>query len=280
MSEHMDAYYLRRILRRLTDKEMDLMLPKPASAECKVHESEETLNGDADGDIHNMDKVFMDGDIKGKEVKLESAICHMKPSALQALHALVSLVHDRVNIPDPSQVQRPSWGNGSTACAEGAPKNRIIFHLEDDPVANTLWNIEPCTLRTMLLYMAEKFPRTLEALMLHLLSPVGAEALTRKFDEIDAESSEEDRSKFYQIIYGALDDQFAAMDAILLGKESFAMQAFRNVLDKYLGVSIEDGPKLCARMMPQQSYGRIDAIHHQGTDFEKGRAPQGFDESM
>lgn len=29
--------------------------------------------------------------------------------------------------------------------------------------------------------------------MLHLLSPVGAEALTRKFDEIDAESSEEDR---------------------------------------------------------------------------------------
>lgn len=119
-----------------------------------------------DGDIHNMDKVFMDGDIKGKEVKLESAIGHMKPSALQALHALVSLVHDRVNIPDPSQVQRPSWGNGSTACAEGAPKNRIIFHLEDDPVANTLWNIEPRTLRTMLLYMAVSTPRLGQCLLL------------------------------------------------------------------------------------------------------------------
>ncbi|XP_030545883.1 uncharacterized protein LOC115752003 [Rhodamnia argentea] len=247
MSEHMDAYYLRRILRRLTDKEMELMLPKPVSGECKVHESEQTLNGDAVGDLHNMDKVFMDGDLKGKEVKLESAICDMEPSALQALHALVSLVHDRVNIPDPSQVQLSSRGNGSTASTEGGPNNRMVFHLEDDPVAKILWNIEPHTLRTMLLYMADKFPRTLEALILHLLSPVGAEALTRKFDEIDAESSEEDRSRFYQVIYGALDDQFAAMDAILLGKESFAMQAFRNVLDKYLGVNIEDGPKLRAR---------------------------------
>ncbi|KAF8006436.1 hypothetical protein BT93_K0666 [Corymbia citriodora subsp. variegata] len=230
MSEHMDAYYLRRILRRLTEKEMDLMLPKPATAECKVHESEQTLNGDAGG----------------TEVKLESTICHMEPSALQALHALVSLVHDRVNIPNPRQVRQSSSGNGSIAYAECEPKNRVVFHLEDDPVAKILWNIEPHTLRTMLLYMADKFPRTLEALILHLLSPVGAEALTRKFDEIDADSSEEDRSKFYQIIYGAL-DQFAAMDAILLGKESFAMQAFRNVLDKYLGVHMEDGPRLRAR---------------------------------
>lgn len=247
ISEHMDSYYLRRILRRLTDKEMDLMLPKPASVECKVHESKRTLNGDADGDLHNVDKVSVDGDLEGKEVKLESAICHMEPSALQALHALVSLVHNGVNIPNPSRVQQSLLGNGAIACTEGDPKNRVVFHLEDDPVAKILWNTEPHTLRTMLLYMADKFPRTLEALILHLLSPVGAEALTRKFDEIDAECSEEDRSKFYQIIYGALDDQFAAMDSILLGKESFAMQAFRNVLDKYLGVNMEDGPKVRAR---------------------------------
>lgn len=101
-----------------------------------------------------MDKVFMDGDLEGKEDKLESAICHMEPSALQALHALVSLVHDHVNIPDPGQVQQSSCGNGSTACTEGEHKNRMVFHLEDDPVAKILWNIEPHTLRTMLLYMA------------------------------------------------------------------------------------------------------------------------------
>lgn len=39
----------------------------------------------------------------------------------------------------------------------------------------------------------QNFPRTLEALMLHLLSPVGAEVLTRKFDEMDQLIVEEDR---------------------------------------------------------------------------------------
>ena len=37
------------------------------------------------------------------------------------------------------------------------------------------------------------FPRTLEALILHMLSPVAAEVLTQKFDEIDQQSGEEDR---------------------------------------------------------------------------------------
>lgn len=102
------------------------------------------------------------------------------------------------------------------------------------------------------------FPRTLEALILHMLSPVGAEVLTQKFDGIDQQTSEEDRyrlllqwllncslsqkitywfllnfillivylfrNNFYQAFYGAFDDQFAAMDAILTGKESFAHQ--------------------------------------------------------
>ncbi|THG06349.1 hypothetical protein TEA_019985 [Camellia sinensis var. sinensis] len=86
------------------------------------------------------------------------------------------------------------------------------------------------------------FPRTLEALILHLLSPVGAEVLTQKFDEMDQRTAEEDRIKFYQVFYGAFDDQFAAMDAILSGKEAFAFQAFKNVLDQYLGISF-DGPK-------------------------------------
>ncbi|XP_022771163.1 uncharacterized protein LOC111314264 isoform X5 [Durio zibethinus] len=88
------------------------------------------------------------------------------------------------------------------------------------------------------------FPRTLEALILHLLSPVGAEVLTRKFDDIDKQNSEEHRNKFYQVFYGVFDNQFAAMDAILNGKESFARQAFKNVLDKYLGGNF-NVPKLC-----------------------------------
>lgn len=37
------------------------------------------------------------------------------------------------------------------------------------------------------------FPRTLEALILHMLSPIAAEVLTQKFDEIDQHTGEEDR---------------------------------------------------------------------------------------
>lgn len=103
-----------------------------------------------DGELLNMDKVT-DGDLEGKEIKRENAICHMEPSVLQALHALVSLVHDRVNISNPSQVQQAMQGNGLTGAE---PKNRMVFHLEDDPVAKILWNIEPHTLRRVLLAMA------------------------------------------------------------------------------------------------------------------------------
>lgn len=43
------------------------------------------------------------------------------------------------------------------------------------------------------LFFQHNFPRTLEALIVHLLSPVGAEVLTRKFDDMDQQITEEDR---------------------------------------------------------------------------------------
>ncbi|MCI01864.1 JmjC domain-containing protein D, partial [Trifolium medium] len=68
------------------------------------------------------------------------------------------------------------------------------------------------------------FPRTLEALVLHVLSPVGAEVLTRKFDEMDEQTLEEDRNRFYEVFYSVFDDQSAAMNSILKGKELFTQQ--------------------------------------------------------
>ncbi|MCI07415.1 JmjC domain-containing protein D, partial [Trifolium medium] len=69
------------------------------------------------------------------------------------------------------------------------------------------------------------FPRTLEALVLHVLSPVGAEVLTRKFDEMDEQTLEEDRNRFYEVFYSVFDDQSAAMNSILKGKELFTQQS-------------------------------------------------------
>ncbi|WOK91771.1 F-box protein [Canna indica] len=80
---------------------------------------------------------------------------------------------------------------------------------------------------------------TLEALILHSLTPKGAEILTRKFEEMDQQINKEEQSEFYRLFYGVFDDQFAAMNAILDGKESFAFQAFKSVLDKYLGVHLD-----------------------------------------
>ncbi|KAL3033450.1 hypothetical protein AAZX31_02G137900 [Glycine max] len=115
----------------------------------------------------------------------------------------------------------------------------VTADLKDDPLAKILWDVEPQTLQCVFLAMAHNLPRTLEALVLHVLSPVGVEVLTRKFDEMEQQTLEEDRNRFYEVFYSAFDDQSAAMNSILKGKELFTEQAFKNVLDKFVGVNLE-----------------------------------------
>ncbi|EFH48168.1 transcription factor jumonji domain-containing protein [Arabidopsis lyrata subsp. lyrata] len=210
MPEHMDSYYLRRIARRLIDREMSLLVSKPSSTDLR-HQSEhidQSHIGMAEG---GNDNVGNESIKKGLSTLHEKASLHdLDPSASQALHELISLVHDHVNAVD----------------------------TKDDRVAHLLWNLEASRLRDVLLAMARYFPRTLEALILHMLSPIAAEVLTQKFDEIDQQTGEEDRNQFFREFYGAFDDEAAAMDIILSRKESFAFQAFKSVLDKYLGVNI------------------------------------------
>ncbi|XP_048233905.1 uncharacterized protein LOC8276685 isoform X4 [Ricinus communis] len=228
MLEHMDAYYLRRILRRLIDKEMNHILQKtssPGMEKQKMRTRKLLSNGEAD---HSHSGLFQACEEKDSQGKDKHHLNVLESFSLQALHELVSLVHDCVNLADPSEPV--------TATNDSAVTANLLFP-EDDAVAKFLGALDPHTLQNVLLSMAHNFPRTLEALVLHLLSPAGAEVLTRKFDEIDQQNTEEDRNKFYRVFYGAFDDQFAAMDAILNAKESFAFQAFKNVLDKYLGVN-------------------------------------------
>ncbi|XP_012473861.1 lysine-specific demethylase JMJ31 [Gossypium raimondii] len=237
LADHMDAYYLRRILRRLTDREMDQVLLKGSTPTWRQESNVD----------HSLDQAGQSKDLKRKEQEQHSLLLHeLRPCALQALHELVALVHDRVNASDQNQPVSSDSTNG-LMCSKTNEQDKTltteIFHLEEDPVAKILWILEPGIFKDIFLAMAHNFPRTLEALVLHLLSPVGAEVLTRKFDEIDQQHTEENQNKFYQIFYGVFDNQFAAMDAILNGKESFARQAFKNVLDKYVGGNF-DVPKL------------------------------------
>ncbi|XP_075642050.1 lysine-specific demethylase JMJ31 isoform X2 [Castanea sativa] len=236
MEEHMDAYYLRRILKRLTDKEMDQVLHKTSSTimgDMKRHICELPGNGKADHRGNDLDQACEEADSKEKEVQQKNLLQDLEPIALQVLHEIVSLVHDYINISDHSQLLQSTLIDDSPARVKGECKKIVpanLFRLEDDPVAKILWSLQPRTLQHVFLAMAYNFPRTLEALILHLLSPVGAEVLTRKFEEMDQQITEEDRNKFYQVFYGAFDDQFSAMDAILNGKESFALQPVLVVL--------------------------------------------------
>ncbi|XVF71882.1 hypothetical protein PTKIN_Ptkin12aG0075400 [Pterospermum kingtungense] len=225
----------------------DQVLLKSSTAMWRPGRNMPELAHNKDHVDHSLDQATRRKDFKGKEQQHSLLLHELEPYALQALNELVALVHDHVNASDQNQPVSSTSTNGFTCYAtDGRNKTLMteVFHLEDDPVAKILWILEPGNFQDMFLAMAHNFPRTLEALILHLLSPVGAEVLTRKFDEIDKQNTEEERSKFYQVFYGVFDNQFAAMDAILNGKESFACQAFKNVLDKYLGGNF-DVPKLC-----------------------------------
>ncbi|RVW54752.1 hypothetical protein CK203_071909 [Vitis vinifera] len=250
LSEHMDAYYLRRILRRLTDKEMihlvafaalcleqhvgsdshgnQLLGENSAGMEkMEKHSCELPNNGESDNHESDLDQKCVSKDLKGSKLKQRIMLHEVEPLALQALHKLVALVHDSVKVADRTDTVHSTSGNDSDVKVKSEQKRIVasnLFHLEDDPLSKILWTLEPLTLQNVFLAMVHNFPRTLEALILHLLSPVGAEVLTRKFEEMDQHITEEERNEFYQLFYGVFDDQFAAMKAILNGKESFALQ--------------------------------------------------------
>ncbi|CAN8252387.1 unnamed protein product [Cochlearia groenlandica] len=218
MPEHMDSYYLRRITRRLITM-VNYYTNNGMTAEGGTKNS--SIN-------------------KGVSTLSETtSLQGLDPSACQALHELISLVHDHVNAVDTSKgLQLRTSPSCSDPASESDSKivGNVLSSFEDDRVAHMLGNLEASKLRDVLLAMARYFPRTLEALILHMLSPVAAEVLTQKFDEIDQQTGEEDRNQFYREFYGAFDDESAAMDIILSKKEAFAFQVFKNVLDKYLGV--------------------------------------------
>lgn len=241
MPEHMDSYYLRRITRRLIDKEMSLLVSRPSSTDLKQpydHLDQCKIGQSEGGDDNSRNKSIEKGIGTSRE---KTPLHDLDPSASHALHDLISLVHDHVNAVGTSrELQHTSPSSSDIASERDNSKILVnaLSSLEDDRIAHMLWNLEASRLRDVLLAMARYFPRTLEALIIHMLSPVAAEVLTQKFDEIDQQSGEEDRSQFYREFYGAFDDESAAMDIILTRKESFAFQAFKNVLDKYLGVHI------------------------------------------
>lgn len=237
MLEHMDAYYLRRIMSRLVDQEMSIMAQKSPFGHLKdctdIQHMAKTLTG---FQLFNLQK--------------DSPLRTLEPSTLQALYELISLVHDGAEaVSQMDKIEATSQDKSSnqrddTDTSAAADDSSL---LDKDPVAKIILPVEPLELRTMLLVMVHTLPRTLESLVLNMLGPVGAEILTRKFDEMDQQTTKEEQSEFYKIFYSVFDDQYAAMDALLNGKELFSFQIFQNVLDKYLGVHVDRPSRFVTR---------------------------------
>jgi hypothetical protein len=98
-----------------------------------------------------LDQACEEMDLKGKELQHKNLL-GLEPFALQVLHELVSLVHDRVNGPVQSTFINDSAARVKGECKEVATAN--LFHLDDDPVAKILSTLEPSTLQHVFLAMA------------------------------------------------------------------------------------------------------------------------------
>lgn len=158
----------------------------------------------------------------------------LEPFVLKALSELVSFVHRSVNPSGNSNMKQTTVKDK----LEGFQTVNANL-LDDDPISSFLLAIKPLVLKQILLAMVQNFPRTLEAFVLHTLSPTAAEILTRKFEEMDKMITKEQQIEFYQQFYSAFDDQFSVMDTLLSRKEAFASQAFKNTLDQYLGITVD-----------------------------------------
>lgn len=88
-------------------------------------------------------------------VQEKSATYDLEPMAIQALHELVSLVHDQVNLNDRSQHMQSNLANSSMISIQGGDKS--ILNLEDDRVALLLGKTNPHALQIVLLAMAVRF---------------------------------------------------------------------------------------------------------------------------
>lgn len=81
----------------------------------------------------------------------------LDPFAIQALHELVSLVHECVNVADHGEPVQSNSTTDSTFSMKVEHSKTVTadsFRLEDDPVAKVLWTLEPCTLQNVFLAMA------------------------------------------------------------------------------------------------------------------------------
>lgn len=109
-----------------------------------------------------MSQALEGGDLKEKELREKTSSHELEPCTAQALHGLITLVHEHVSVSDQIGALQSSSTNGSAD--EERMKLTCLHSLENDQVATFIWNLEPCILQKVLITMAVSsflFPITL-----------------------------------------------------------------------------------------------------------------------
>ena len=90
----------------------------------------------------------------GNKLNLDMKLDDLGPQALETLHQLVSLVHAGVSTTNQQDECTSTSVPGVTPDKDG---KQIVetksCSLEDDPIANILWNLEPLTLQAVFMAM-------------------------------------------------------------------------------------------------------------------------------
>lgn len=114
----------------------------------------------ADHANHNLDQSNETNNLKGKESQQRILLHELEPFSLRALHELVSLVHDHINVAVQTQPMQSTLVSDPAPYVKDEHQKTLmteLFQLEDDPVAKILWNLEPHTLQNVFLAMAVSF---------------------------------------------------------------------------------------------------------------------------
>lgn len=111
-----------------------------------------------------LDQSSKGQDFKEKELQQKIRLRDLGPYSLQALHELVSVVHNQVNVADinqPKQLTSTSYSELNLENENQKILMTTLFRIEDDPIAKILWTLESHILQDVLLAMAVSFYKAL-----------------------------------------------------------------------------------------------------------------------
>lgn len=206
LGRHTDAYYTRRLLGSLLveEKSRRIVAVQPASLESLITKEPPTK--------------------RARKKKPDALPARLSEEAeVRAMLLLSAITAEAVTNKHSGEVE---------------PLEALLEEPKYPSLESVLVALPTCPMRRIIYGMATKTPRTLEAMILHGLTPISAEILTRKLEEKSTKrkpkkdsSPADDDTTFYQIFYGVFSDgPDKALSTLVRHKEEFSQEAMDSLI--------------------------------------------------